>query len=401
MQNTILSNQTYPNNKYNVAFLRHGDKEIGGGLYSEFLLSKYISKEFFNMILLYSCDSKLIELYRNEGIETKHILLSKTITSVYKSNINYNPLQLLIFLWHMIAGIIMIKKSIKENNIDLLVLCDNLAKIIGSIAAKISGIKVIAYSRDTLVENFIGKVLRFFSLNLSDKVIAVSNKTAQFFKIDHRKEKVVTIYNGVEITKFSIDHTVSLRNKLKIDHNKVVIGCIAVFLEYKGHIYLLRAIKQLQSLGVNNLTCLLIGKGKLENQLKLLVDEEKLTDIRFLGFRDDIPNLLKTMDLLVMPSISVEGFPRVAIEAMAMKLPIVGTTVGGIPEAIDNGKTGILVPPGDVDSLSKAIKYLIENPEIRIKMGEAGRKRAEQMFSIENNVKRTEELYLNVLRNVQ
>jgi glycosyltransferase involved in cell wall biosynthesis len=297
----------------------------------------------------------------------------------------------------MISGIIIIKKSIKENNIDLLVLCDNLAKIIGGIAAKISRTKVIAYSRDTFVENFIGKVLRFFTLNFSDKVIAVSDKTANFFKTDHGKGKVITIHNGVEISKFNKDTTVSLRKELKIENNKIVIGCIAVFLTYKGHIYLLRAIKQLQSLGIKDLTCLLIGKGELEDKLKLLVNEEKIDDVRFLGFREDIPDLLKTMDILVIPSISVEGFPRVAIEAMAMSLPVIGTTVGGIPEAIDDGKTGIIVPPGDVASLSKAIKYLFENPDIRVGMGEAGRKKVEERFNIDRNVKETEKVFLEVL----
>jgi len=385
--------------KYNVAFLRHGDKEIGGGFYSEFLLMKNLSKDKFNIKLLYSCDFELIELYRKEGVETIYIPLSRAITSIYKKDISYKLIDLSKYLWHMIIGIIIIKRSINENNIDLLVLCDNLSKIIGSIAAKISGIKVIAYSRDTFVENFIGKVLRFFSLNFSDKIIAVSDETARFLKVNSKKGKVVTIHNGVEIRQFNPDRATSLRNNLKIDNHEIVIGCIAVFMEYKGHIYLLRAIKQLQSLGVNNLTCLLIGKGDLENQLKLFVNEEKLTDIRFLGFRRDIPDLLKTMDVLVLPSISVEGFPRVVIEAMAMKLPVVGTTVGGVPEAVDNGKTGMLVPPQDADSLSKAIKYLIDNPEARKKMGESGRRKVEEKFSIESIIRETEKLYLDVLQN--
>jgi len=85
---------------------------------------------------------------------------------------------------------------------------------------------------------------------------------------------------------------------------------------------------------------------------------------------------------------------------MAMRVPVICTDFGGLPEAVLDGETGIIVPPGDVDSLSKAIKYLIDNPEIRKKMGEAGRRRVEEMFSIvETNVRKTEGLYLDVLEN--
>ena len=82
---------------------------------------------------------------------------------------------------------------------------------------------------------------------------------------------------------------------------------------------------------------------------------------------------------------------------MAMNVPVVATKIGALPEVIDDGKTGVLVPPGDVSALTGAIKYLIQNPDIRKEMGENGRKRVIERFNIEKNIKQVEEIFLNLI----
>jgi len=120
-------------------------------------------------------------------------------------------------------------------------------------------------------------------------------------------------------------------------------------------------------------------------------------EVRFLGYRDDIPELLRKIDIVAVPS-KREAFGMVAIESMAARVPVVATRVGGLPELIDNDHTGLLVPPGDTESLCMAIRYLIENPGIRKRMGEKGRKKVEKYFKIEDKIRETERLYLEVLR---
>jgi glycosyltransferase involved in cell wall biosynthesis len=102
------------------------------------------------------------------------------------------------------------------------------------------------------------------------------------------------------------------------------------------------------------------------------------------------------MDLVVMPSLR-ESFGIVALEAMAMKVPVIASRIGGLAEIVVNEKTGFLVPPGDADALAEAIRTLTENPEMRRNMGEAGRQRVAEVFSIESTIRRTEELYLECL----
>jgi glycosyltransferase involved in cell wall biosynthesis len=239
---------------------------------------------------------------------------------------------------------------------------------------------------------------------LTDRIIAVSEKTKKSLTVGKKSllKKTTVIYNGVDLSVFNPYRLNDFsKDKLNLNNlnNKIVICVIAVLEKYKGHIYLFHAIKQLKQNGVVNFICLVIGDGREKSNLIEYIKNENLEElILFLGRRKDIPELLKITDILIIPSIEQEAFPRVAIEAMAMKVPVICTDFGGLPEAVINGETGIVVPTKDTEGLYKAIKYLIKNPDIREKMGEKGIKRVKEKFNIEKNMRKTEDLYLEVLR---
>ena len=375
----------------------HGARNVGGGEYSIYFLIKNLHRDIFEPIVFYSHENEIIKRLRKDGIQLINIPMSEKITSVYRDKIEKNPVSFIIYIRHLISGIIAVAKALKKYNIDILHPHDNLSKIIGGVAAKMVEVKVVAHCRDLLKESVVEKVLLIYQLLFMNKIIAVSESNRNLFKFMGRiPGKVRTIYNGIDLKKITSVKGYN-RKDMEISDNMLVIGIIAVFDKCKGHIYLFRAIDKLISEGYKNIICLVIGDGREGDELRAFVLNKGLTDyIRFLGYRNDVPELLCVMDMVVMPSIQ-ESFPRVPLEAMAMKVPVIATTVGGLPESIDNGKTGILVSPMDVDSLSTAIKYLIENPEARKEMGEAGRKRVEERFSIENNVRKTEELYSDIL----
>ena len=113
--------------------------------------------------------------------------------------------------------------------------------------------------------------------------------------------------------------------------------------------------------------------------------------IHFLGFRSDIPSIMKGLDLLVLPSL-IEGFGRVLIEAMAMAKPVVATQVGGPEEVVVNYETGFIVPPGDLEALYKSMASLTEKPDMARVMGIKGRERVEKHFSIMASVKKFEDV---------
>ena len=119
-------------------------------------------------------------------------------------------------------------------------------------------------------------------------------------------------------------------------------------------------------------------------------------NVHFLGYRRDIPDLLGLTDIVIMPSLR-ESFGLAALEAMAMKLPVIASRIGGLEEVVEHEKTGLLVAPGDAAALAEAILRLAENPEMGKKMGEAGRRRVERCFGLESTVRRIEELYFDLL----
>jgi glycosyltransferase involved in cell wall biosynthesis len=142
-----------------------------------------------------------------------------------------------------------------------------------------------------------------------------------------------------------------------------------------------------------NIKAMIVGSGPLEDQLKnRAADLGILDDLIFTGFRKDIPDLLGVFDIFVTSSLS-EGLGAAVLEAMCAGKPVVGTQVGAIPETVINGKTGLLVPPRNSRALADAIVRLIECPEKRRSMGERGRQRVIDKFSIERMVKNYEQFY--------
>jgi len=138
---------------------------------------------------------------------------------------------------------------------------------------------------------------------------------------------------------------------------------------------------------------LLVGEGILKGKMEEMCEALDLQEnVMFLGDRSDVPDLLSRIDFFVLPSLW-EGLPISLLEASASKLPVIATKVSGSEEVVIDGKTGILVPPGDPSALSLAITWMIENRKKAKAMGDEGRKRVKENFNIRTAVKTYEELY--------
>lgn len=167
--------------------------------------------------------------------------------------------------------------------------------------------------------------------------------------------------------------------------------CVAALTEEKGIDVLLQAFARHHRNHPES-TLTIAGSGRLESWLKGLADGEGLGGaVAFLGFRPDFIAVMKCMDAVVMPSLS-EGFGRAALYGMAAGLPVVASEVGGIPEMVLPGETGLLVPPGDPESLAAALDRLAADPESARTMGRRGRERVEARFNSQQMVNRSLEL---------
>lgn len=299
-------------------------------------------------------------------------------------------------------------RKIKQQKIHILHSYFESSDIWGTLLAKLAGIPVIVSSKRDLGFLKSKKVLlayRFINPFIT-KIIAVSDAVKNQVSIQEKVDldKIVTIYNGVDIFKFNgATDQFSLRNELKLHSSWPVVGVIANIKPIKGLEYFIQAAAEIvRQFPYTHF--IIVGSGlptpesqNYYRQLQTLISELKLGDnLFFLGKRDDIPEILSMIDISVLPSLS-EGFSNTVIESMAAGKPVVVTDVGGNAEAVEHGKTGYVVPARDVDKLAEAICALLADRNLAHRMGQAGRLRAKQLFSIETMISKIENLYKSLL----
>ncbi|MCK9150867.1 glycosyltransferase family 4 protein [Methanobacterium alcaliphilum] len=191
------------------------------------------------------------------------------------------------------------------------------------------------------------------------------------------EDKLKVTWNGIDTEKFHPKKTSTLREELNIASDESMILFVGNLVKQKGLKYLLRAKKIMKE----DSKLVIVGGGPLLNDLKGMVEYEKIENVIFTGPRYDVDEILPAADIVTLPSIS-ESFGIALLEAMASGKPVVGTKVGGIPELINND-AGILVEAGDSIGLSEALDKLLANADLREKMGEEGRKIALKFAKME------------------
>ena len=181
-----------------------------------------------------------------------------------------------------------------------------------------------------------------------------------------------------------------------MDRDKTILINVARLSREKNHALLVRAFsKAVQS--CPNLELWLVGDGELRRDIEELVKQLGLEEkVKFFGVRSDVPELLSQADIFVLSS-DYEEFGLVVAEAMAAGLPVIATAIGGIPEILEGGRAGILVPPKDVDALAKAIVELARDEKKRAELSDYGRKLVAERFDIRRTVREYEKLYLELL----
>jgi L-malate glycosyltransferase len=301
-----------------------------------------------------------------------------------------------------IKSLISLIKFVKKENIAVIVSYHESSDILAVLAGKIAGVKTIISSRRDLGYKlkkrhiFIYRIInRYFA-----RIIAVSRAVAEVI-IKREKvfsDKVIVIYNGVDFERANITaaYTEPELIKLGIDKNKILVGVMATFRPVKGLDYFIKAA-QIIAPRKDNIQFLIIGRVKNNSE----TDEytrylEKLAtgkSVVFVDFQKDSSKMINLLDLVVLPSLS-EGFSNALIETMAAGKPVVATSVGGNPEAVIDGVTGILVSPANEQALAEAIIRIIDNDDLKNKMGLEAQKQAKEKFGMINMMKSNEFLYM-------
>ena len=276
------------------------------------------------------------------------------------------------------------------------------AYILGTYAAKLAGVPIVLASRRGLGHFKADKPHYLFLERLANRLTDLIVANAEAVKQDVLRQELVepskvrVVYNGIDPSPYVFTADPALRASLGVPEAARVVGVVANLIPYKGHrdfLHACRAIRQRQA----GITFLLIGDGPCRGELEGLARDLGLEkDVRFLGTRRDIPQLLALMDVVVLPSLE-EGLPNAILEAMAAGKAVVATQVGGVPEAVVQGETGLLVPPGDPQALADAVLLLLADRPLAEAMGRAGRDRVAKMFGLDRMIRETEALYQEVL----
>ncbi|HVG02753.1 MAG TPA: glycosyltransferase family 4 protein, partial [Nitrospira sp.] len=210
-------------------------------------------------------------------------------------------------------------------------------------------------------------------------------------------DRVAAFPIGLDVEHFSPGRPrKDIRVELGIPSNHLLGGIISYLRDYKGHRYFVEAAAKVlkEHQGV---TFVIVGEGPEEQNIRSQIERLGLTaDVRMLGFRDDLLDVFRSLDLFVIPTVEGDTIPQVLMQALAIGLPIVSTTTGSIPDVVIDGESGFLVAPRDVDALADRIGRLLADSALRTAMGRLGRQRVERSYSIDRMVDELERVYRQV-----
>ncbi|CAM5415382.1 glycosyltransferase family 4 protein [Eoetvoesiella caeni] len=270
---------------------------------------------------------------------------------------------------NFVKGVIKLRKVLKAGRFDVLNTHSRRDTMLAGCAGRLAGTPLIVRTRH--LAKRVGSLLSF---TVIPHRVTTSSDYVRKLLIERgvRPSDVATVYPSIDLRQ-GVDPQ-ALRQELRLAQNDIVIGCVAVMRAEKGHRALVDAVEPLIRQRPNLHLVLVGGGSPVFEQVQEQVQAKGLNKrVHLLGARKDVPELLAGFDIFALAT-EMEAAGMVFAEAASAGLPIVGTKVGGVPEMVQDGVTGLLVPLHDQPALTAALERLISDPALRIQMGEAGRR---------------------------
>jgi glycosyltransferase involved in cell wall biosynthesis len=382
--------------KPRILFLNHTGEVAGGELFLVEVAQHYAES---SGVVLFA-QGPLRKQLEKVGVAVEVLPAPPAVSSVIRGGSITGDLQalpgILKLAWHVAQ---------RSDDYDLMYANSQKALIIGALAGMIARRPVVWHQHDVLSPEHFSRAHRWLVVALAnhaiERVVACSKTAADaLVKCGGRAERVHVVYNGIDPTPFEAitpAEVDELRRALGLVGVKVV-GLFGRLSSYKGQHVLLEALARLP--GVH---ALLVGEAifgesayakGLREQARTL---EIANRVHFLGFRQDVPRLMRLCDIVVLASIGPESFGRVILEGMLAHKPIVATRLGGTGELIEDQVSGILVSPGNAKALAKVIAELLANPTKVQALAKAGYTAASERFSLQAMLKGVEQQIQDVL----
>ena len=299
---------------------------------------------------------------------------------------------------------------IKKERFDIVHTHVSKAGILGRWAAKLAGVPFIFHTtHGNYFYGYFNPLLTCFFIILERMTALITDKMITLTEVEQsqyleqkigKPSQYTTIHSGIDLNQFNPENIKGnhkdLRRVLGLHEDDFVVGSVGRIAPIKGHEYLIQAAPSIVK-KIPRAKFLIVGDGPMRYEMEALATQLGLDEqVFFLGMREDVPELLSIMDAFVLPSRN-EGMGRALVEAMAMGLPCVATSVGGVPEVVTDGETGLLVPAEEPKALAEAITRLAKDAELSKRLAQAAQRRALSAFGAQTMVNQISAVYQNFI----
>ncbi len=290
-------------------------------------------------------------------------------------------------------------RVLREQRADVLVTHSSKDSWVGALAGRLAGVPLVRM-RHLAVPVRRNPISRLVYTRLCRRIVTTGEGGRELLirEIGVRPDRIVAVPTGVDLEIFDPLRADGgpVRRALGIPAGAPAVGMVAVLRSKKGHRYFVEAAREVVR-ALPAARFLVVGEGPMRPTVERWIAEAGLAGAVFLlGHREDIPEVMAALDVMVLPSRRAEGVPQVLTQALAMERAVVTTDVVGVTEMVEDGITGLVVPPEDAPALAKAVISLLEDPERARAMGRAGRRRVVAGFSLEGMLDRMQAIYREV-----
>jgi len=385
-----------PGSQIKVAFVDH-NPEIGGAESSLLTLLRHMDKSRFSATVILTSEGIFSRRLREENIPVEIISLPLTLIRLKRGNTLKAFFFLAAYVFLMQSFMIRLCLYLRKNRFDLVLTNTTKAHLYGSIAARLCSIPVIWRFHDVLSPTdfspMLIKLLLVFARRFPAKILAVSNLTRDYLVRDGLKgDKIEVIFSAIDHERLGFENIFgNIRNELNIGSHAKLVGCIGRIIPQKGQKSLLLAIPEVVKRHPEAFF-LIVGDVYLKErgykeELLEIIKKNKIEDrVKFTGFRHDIGSLIRSLDILVFPSVAPESFGLSALEAMSLGKPVIATKTGGVCEIIEDGINGMLVEPNHPEQITDRIIQLLGDEEMYGRIGWEAKEGVARKFSLERYV---------------
>ena len=384
---------------------------MSGGEIALLQLVQHIDRRRFLPVVVLSMEGPLLAKLVDSGVETHILPLEESVMETRKDSLGTRSLlrpraalNVLRYAWRL-------ARFLKARKADLLHTNSLKSDVIGGIAGRLTSIPVVWHIRDRIATDYLPKpavsAFRLLCRILPHYIITNSEATLRTLCLD-LEGRAAVIHSGVTKTYVRVVHdgvgdaAIPGFKRVQDSNANPLIGLVGRLSPWKGqHIFLEAAAlvhKQFPEVRFQIIGSAMFGEEEYEAEVRQLCRTLELSEcVEFMGFRKDVPALIAQLDVLVHASTIGEPFGQVVVEGMVAGKPVVATNGGGVPEIVQDGVTGWLVPMGESVPMAEAIARLLSDPESAAAMGAAGRQRVLEHFTIELTARRVQEVYDQML----